>query len=176
MNNKKVNTILYIVVFVFVFIMFAVIAFAYYKKVIKKDNNIIETNNFNMMATFDNTNIISGTNLKNGFVFEKEFTVENLSEDTIGKYSITLEIVTPLSNMVDEDFVYTLEGESESKDTTNKVVSATSTPMPVLTKNIGTATITPKNAHNYKLTVKLNNNKYAKDSLFTANVKVSADN
>ena len=176
MNNKKINTILYIIVFVFVFIMFITTSVAYYRKVIKKNNNVIETNNFSMLVSFDNTDKINANNLNNGYEIKKTFTIKNYSEDTIGKYSITFDIVTPLSNMVDEDFVYTLEGESESKDDTNKLISINSTPVPVMSKNIGSAIITPKNTHTYTLTIKLNNNKYASDSLFSANIKVSSDN
>ena len=105
MNNKKINTILYIIVFVFVFIMFITTSVAYYRKVIKKNNNVIETNNFSMLVSFDNTDKINANNLNNGYEIKKTFTIKNYSEDTIGKYSITFDIVTPLSNMVDEDFV-----------------------------------------------------------------------
>ena len=174
MNNKKLNTIIYIVVFVFIFIMFVLTTYSYYKKVIKDNSNVIETNSFNMLVMFNDTNNFNARNLKKGYEVTKEFTIENFSNDTIGKYDIYFDIVTPLSNMVDEGFVYTLEGSSDSKDTTNKVASINPTPVPVLSKKIATSTITPKNTHNYKLTIKLNNNKYIKNSLFNANIKITA--
>jgi len=175
MNNKKLNTILYIVVFIFVFIMFLATSYAYYNKVLKKDDTPKEVSNFIMLVNFDTSNVINANNLKNNFVVNKIFSIENYSEDTIGKYNIVLEIITPLSNMVDEEFVYTLEGESISKDNSNKVVSIPSTPVPVLTKTIGSGIITPKNTHSYNLGIKLNNNKYASNSLFNALVKVTID-
>lgn len=175
MNNKKLNTILYILVFVFVFVMFIATSYAYYKKVIKKDENK-EVANFSMLVNFDKTSQINASNLKNGFEEVREFTIENYSEDTIGKYNISLEIITPLSNMIDDDFVYTLESVSDSKDTSNKTISIDETPVPVLTKDLGTGTITPKNTHTYKLTIKLNNNKYVNDSLFNSNIKISINN
>ena len=115
MNNKKISTILYIVVFIFVFIMFGVTAYAYYTKT-KKEDIKKEEKHFDMLVSFDNTNEIEARNLRNGYEVVKEFSVKNYSKDTIGKYSINFEIVTPLSNMVDEEFTYTLEGTSESKD------------------------------------------------------------
>ena len=78
--------------------------------------------------------------------------------------------------MVEEGFTYTLEGQSNSRDNSNKIVSVPSTPIPVLSKKIGSGVITPKNTHNYKLTISLNNNKYAKNSLFNALVKITIDN
>ena len=176
MKNKKINTIIYIVAFVFVFVMFIATFYAYYKKNIKKDSTPKEINNFNMLVMFDSSNVIDFKNPKKGYKSTKSFTVENFSKDTIGKYSISFDIVTPLTNMVDEGFVYNLEGESESKDITNKVISVQSTPVPVLSKNIGNGVITPKNTHSYKLTISLNNNKYIKNSMFNALVKVKIEN
>lgn len=176
MNNKKLNTILYIVVFVFVFIMFLATSYAYYNKVIKKDDTKKEVNNFSMLVMFDSSNVIDLKNLRKGFLVSKEFTIENFSDDTIGKYGIDFEIVTPLSNMVDEDFIYALIGTSDSKDNTNKVVNIPVTPVPVLSKNIGVGVITPKNIHTYKLNVALKNNKYVKNSLFNAVIKVTINN
>ena len=176
MKNKKLNTIIYSIAFIFVFAMFITTSFAYYNKVIKKNDEKVEVNNINMLVMFNKPNTIDAKNLKNGYEETIEFSVENFSEDTIGKYSIVFEVITPLSNMVDEDFVYTLEGVSDSKDTSNKVVNISSTPVPVLTKTIGTATITPKNTHNYVLKIKLNNNKYVKNSLFNSKIKITIDN
>ena len=176
MNSKKSHTILYIVVFVFVFIMFIATSYAYYNRVIKKDNTPKEVNNFNMLVIFDSSNVIDLKNIKKGTESVKEFTIENFSEDTLGKYSIGFEIVTPLSNMVDEDFVYTLEGTTESKDNSNKLINIPSTPVPVLSKTIGGGVITPKTTHSYILKVTLNNNKYVKNGLFNAVVKITIDN
>ena len=176
MNNKKIHTLLYIVVFVFVFMMFMATSYAYYNKVIKKDDAPKDVNNFNMLVIFESSNVIDIKNMRKGYETTREFTIENFSEDTIGKYDISFEIVTPLSNMVDEDFVYTLEGESISKDTSNKLVEVPSTPVPVLSKTIGSGVITPKNKHSYKLNIMMNNNKYMYNGLFNALVKISIEN
>ena len=174
MNNKKISTILYIVVFIFVFIMFGVTAYAYYTKTKKEDIKKGEKH-FDMLVSFDNTNEIEARNLRNGYEVVKEFSVKNYSKDTIGKYKLVFEVITPLSNMVDEEFTYTLEGVSESKDTTNRVLNITETPVPVLTRSLGTASITPNNTHSYKLTIKLKNNKYVTDSLLSVKINVVND-
>ena len=174
MKGRRVSTILYIVVFAFVFIMFALTTYSYYLRT-HKENTEVNTKTFNMMVEFDNNNQITQRNLKNGLEIVKEFSVKNYSKDTIGKYSINFEIITPLSLMVDEDFTYTLESTSESKDTSNKTLVIDTTPVPVMSRSLGTASITPNNTHTYKLTIKLNNNKYQNDSLFAAKINIAND-
>lgn len=176
MNNKKINTIIYIVVFIFVFLMFIATSYAYYNRVIKKDEAPKEINKFNMLVMFNDSNVIDAKNLRKGYMVSKEFSIENYSNDTIGKYNIEFEIVTPLTNMVDEEFVYSLEGQSISKDNSNRVINVSNTPIPVLSKTIGNGVITPKNTHSYKMTIMLNNNKYAKNSLFNALIKIKTIN
>ena len=173
MNKKKTSTILYICVFVFVFVMFALTAYSYYVRVVKPENVNIDVKKFNMLVEFNGPSEINAHNLNDTYEETREFTIKNYSSDTIGKYNIVFEVVTPLSNMVDEDFTYELEGVSDSKDTTNKLVTFNSTPVSVLTKTLGTGTITPGTSHTYKITFKLKNNKYESDSLFSAGIKIT---
>lgn len=173
MNNKKSSTILYIAVFIVVFVMFALTAYAYYVRVVKPKDVNVEIKKFDMLVEFNGPSQIDAHNLKNGQTIVKEFSVKNYSKDTIGKYNIVFEVITPLSNMVDEEFTYELEGISDNKDTTNKLVEFSATPVSVLTKSLGNATITPGTTHSYKLTIKLNNNKYESDSIFSTNIKVT---
>ena len=177
-KNKKIGTTLYVIVLIAVFVMFATTAYAYYSKVLKNKDNDVVVKNFNMLLLFDKGNQINATNLKNGWQESREFTIENYSKDTIGKYKIVLEIITPLSNMIDEKFIYTLEGVSESKDTSNKVINVSETPVPVVTKELTTGMITPENTHKYKITFKLNNSNinYSKDSIFAVRIKIANDN
>ena len=76
--------------------------------------------------------------------------------------------------MIDESFVYTLEGESQSTDTSNRVISVSETPIPVVTKDLGTAVITPKNIETYKIkfSLKKGSRKYPKDNIFAIRIKV----
>ena len=177
-KSKKFGTTLYVIVLVAVFVMFLATAYAYYSKVIKNNGKDVVVKNFDMLLVFDKGDQINATNLKNGWEESREFTIENFSKDTIGKYKIVLEVITPLSNMIDDKFVYTLEGESNSKDTSNKVINLTETPVPVVTKELTTGMITPENTHKYKITFKLNNSSinYSKDSIFAIRIKIANDN
>ncbi len=178
---KKFNIMLYLIVLLAVFSMFIATSYAYYKKVIKdKDNSNVNVKYVNMLTTFYSPDQINGYNIKPGFEKEVEFTIENSSEDAIGKYKISFEIITPLSNMVDDDFAYTLEGTSDSKDNSNIVINRNETPIPVLNRDIGSGSITPKNKHTYKMVLKLKDTadmtKYSsKNYLFAAKIKISND-
>ena len=49
-------------------------------------------------------------------------------------------------------------------------------PIPIVTKDLGNFSITPNNTHNYKLTLKLNDDadesKYSDDKIFAIKIKV----
>ena len=177
-NSKKYGIFLYLIVLISVFAMFIGTAYAYHTKLTKmKDEKNVSIKQLDMLLMFNNGNQINGHNIRPGYEESKEFSIENYSEDTIGKYNITLELLTPFSNMVDENFVYVLEAESDSKDTTNKLINISETPVPAATKNLGTAIITPKNTHKYKLTVRLNSKankkKYSKENIFALKIKIT---
>lgn len=184
MENKKdkkmnsFNTVLYILVLITIVLMFASFYFLYQKKIVEPSNREVIVNRFGMLLTFNKNNQINAHNIKPGWEDSREFSIENYSNDTIGKYNIILEIITPFSNMVDEDFVYTLEGVSESSDTSNKVINVVETPIPVASMNLGTAYITPKNIESYKLVLKLKKGqkKYPSENMLSVRIKiVSAD-
>ena len=176
-KHKKFYYVLYVVVLVAVLLMFLSSLYLYNIKVIKPAEQKVVVKNYEMLLMFNGEAEINAHNINVGWTQTKEFSIENFSEDTIGRYKIILEVITPLSNMVDESFVYTLEGETDSKDNTNKVVSVVETPVPVVTKELGTAVITPKSVQNYKLTFKLNkNNKKYGNNIFSVKVKVVSDN
>ena len=151
----------------------------YYKRVIKSDNTNVVVRNLNMLVSFDKSSQINIHNIKPGFEDNISFSVENFSNDTIGNYKIIAEVITPLSNIVDDNFVYTIEGVSDSNDTSNRVANVSETPIPVATKEIGNATITPNNKHTYNIIIKLkkdaDKNKYSKETLFSLRIKVSVD-
>ena len=57
MDNKKTNKfsiLLYIVVLLSIFAMFAGMFYMYYKNVIKKDDTNVIVKNLNMLVSFDN--------------------------------------------------------------------------------------------------------------------------
>ncbi len=180
MKGKKIHILIYILVLLSVFAMFAGCFYMYYKNVIKKDDTNVIVKNLNMLVSFDKSSQINIHNIKPGFEDNITFTVENYSEDTIGNYKVIAEIITPLSNMSDDNFLYTIESTSQSKDTSNKLINISDVPVPVMTKELGSATITPNNIHSYKITIKLKDNadksKYLNDSLFSLRIKISVDN
>ena len=171
---KKFNLVLYILVLACIFAMVVIMAKAYFAKVNKNKDVEVKENTINMLISFNENNQINIHNIKNNYSEEREFTIDNYSSDTIGKYKIVLEVITPLSNMVDENFVYSIVGETENKDKTNKLISVENIPIPVITKELTGGIITPNATHKYKLTVKMQNSKikYPKDNLFSLKIKV----
>lgn len=182
MKIKKAHIFIYFLVLIAVIAMLITTSYAYYVRVKKSEEKVnVEVKNFDMLLTFEKGSQSNGYSMLPGWNDSIEFTIENYSKDTIGKYKIVMEIITPLSNMIDEDFVYEIVGESDNKDNTNKVVNKSSTPVPVSTKDIGSGVITPNTKHTYKVTYNIKNNadrkKYSKESIFASKIKiVNADN
>ena len=177
MENKKCksfNTLLYVIVLIAIIAMLSSFYVLYKKKVIDPSNKETIVNKFSMLLMFNKDNQINAHNIKAGWRDSREFTIENYSDDTIGKYKIILEIVTPLSNMIDDKFVYEIEGSSISNDTSNKIINVGETPIPVITKDLGTAIITPKNTHSYKIkfSLKKDAKKYPSGNIFSVRIKV----
>ena len=179
-KTKKFNIFLYLIVLICVFVMFIICAYAYYKKSSQIEDRKIIHNNLLMSLNFNGKDQFNVVNIKPGYQETIEFSITNFTEDTIGNYKLVFEIITPLSNMSDEKFTYTLEGTSESKDNTNNVINNDNIVVPVVSKELEGGCITPKNTHNYKMTVKLdkqvNANKYPKGSMFSARIKMVSEN
>jgi hypothetical protein len=177
MENKKqvkIGVVLNIFILIAIVLMFFSFYYLYQKRVVEPSNKEVIINKFEMLLMFNKDNQINAHNIKPGWIDEREFTIENFSSDTIGKYNIIIEVITPLSNMMDDNFIYTLEGSSQSNDNSNKVINVGDTPIPVVTKDLGTVYITPKNVHNYKMVFKLNKGtkKYPSENLFSVRIKV----
>lgn len=175
---KKLNVLLYSVVLFFVIVMLVLMAISYFKRV--DDNKLGEqkVNNLNMLISFDKNNQINVHGLHNGYNESREFTIENYSKDTIGNYQIVFEVITPLSNMIDENFVYDLIGETDSKDKSNNLINVANVPVPVITKSLTGGVITPNTTHKYKVTFRMNNSKikYPNDNLFSLKIYVKSSN
>lgn len=177
MKSNKFSTILYLVVLIFVFIMSSGAFYAYYKKANKniEDNKII-MKKLNLLLKYENGNKITADSIRPGWEKSFTFSVENFSADTIGNYKIIFEIITPLTNIIENNFIYTLNGESNSNDVTNKVITKNETPIPIVTKEIDSGVITPGNIQTYTLNMKLKDNhqnqNYLKGKVFVAQIKV----
>lgn len=157
MKKSKLTVILYIVIMLFVLIMSVLLTKSYYDKTNKKDEIILKY--INLLTTYENGNKINLTSINKGLEQQYKFSVSNSSIDSIGNYKVTLKVITPLSNTIDNNFVYTLESNTTSDDKANVLITKEETPVPISTKDIGSATITPDATHNYTLTIKYNDTK-----------------
>ena len=178
--KKKFTVILYIFILIAVIAMFCGTAYAYYKKVIVKDEANVTIKTISLLVEYDKGSKISLENLKYDQEYTHSFSIRNDSADEIGKYKLGLEIITPLTKAVDENFIYNLECLTEASDTTNKLVNITDGVVPVANKEIGQGVITPNTNHLCKLTFKIKNNNqekdYLKDKIFIAKVKILSSN
>lgn len=174
MKKTKLFIILYSFVYIFILAMTIGICISYYNNYIKDHSDIIKENKFSLLVNYDRTDNISLTNLPYNYSDSYTFKVENFSEDTIGNYKIIFEVITPVSNMIDENFVYTLTSKSISTDKSNIVVSKSETPIPIVTKELGIATITPGNTHEYTLNLKLKNirTNYLIGKVFVSKIRI----
>ena len=135
-----IGSFLNVCILIAIVLMFLSFFYLYQKRVVEPSNKEVIVNKFEMLLMFNKDSQINGHNIKEGWEESREFTIENFSTDTIGKYNIILEIITPLSNMIDENFIYTVEGSSEKTDTSNKVINVSETPIPVVTKDFSQST------------------------------------
>ena len=178
--NKKFNIVLYIFVLIAIIIMFAGTSYAYYRQVHKDTNTNVTIKNINLLIEYDNGSKINLKNLEFDKEYEYNFNVINDSEDEIGEYKLLFEIITPLDNVIKDNFVYSLESNSNSNDSTNVLVSKNDTIVPVSNKELGVGKITPKNTHNYKLKLIINkkdlDSKYLKGRIFIGRIKVVSNN
>ncbi len=178
--NKKIAIFLYIIIFVAIIAMFCGTAYAYYKRVVVKDDANVTVKTVNLLVEYDKGSKINIDNFKYDEEYEHRFSIRNDSEDEIGKYKIQFEIITPFSKAVDENFIYDLECLTEKSDNTNKLVNIENGVVPVANKEIGSGVITPSTTHgcNLKLKVKNNNQdkEYLKGKIFIARIKILSSN
>ena len=178
--KKKVTIFLYIFILLAVIAMFCGTAYAYYKKVIVKDEANVTVKTINLLVEYDNGSKINLEDLKYDQEYTHSFIIRNDSDDEIGKYKIQLEIITPFTKAVDENFIYNLECDTPSSDNVNKLVSITDGVVPVSNKEIGEGTITPNNSHACKIVFKIKSDnqdkEYLKNKIFVAKVKILSSN
>ena len=134
-------------------------SYAYYVKSIKNnDNTKVVVKTANMLLRYYEGNQINAMNIKPNWEETLDFSIENYSGDTVGRYKIYLDIISPLTENIDENFVYSLEATSNKNSSTNKLVSISETSVPVSKTTLGIGTIPVGNIHNYKFKLKLKDN------------------
>lgn len=156
MKKNKVTIILYLVILLIVLVMSVGLIILYFNKTNNNNDNVL-VKYINLLTTYENGNKINLTKINKGLEEKYSFSVSNSGKDSIGNYKINLKVITPFSNTIDNNFVYTLESSTQSDDKNNILISKEETPVPMSTKDIGSATITPNTTHNYILTIKYNN-------------------
>ena len=178
--NKKFSIILYIVILLVVIAMFCGTAYAYYKKVIVKDEANVTIKTINLLVEYDSGSKIDIKDFEYGKEYTHSFSIRNDSEDEIGKYKLQYEIITPFDKAIDDNFIYNLECTTENTDNDNKLISVVDSAVPVFNKEIGSGVITPNSTHvcNFKFKVKNNNQDkdYLKNKVFIAKIKVLSSN
>lgn len=179
-NTSKSNTIIYILVLIVMLAMLIGTSYAYYVKKIKNgDETRVVIKTANMLMRYKETGEINVADIEPGFEKSMSFSIENYSTDTLGKYKIKLEVVTPLIDKEDENFVYELTGTANNNPSNNTLVKVSEKSVPVTTTVLGHAIITPETLHDYKLTIRLKENgkdqNYLSGKIFIAKIIVEKD-
>lgn len=159
-NNKfkKFNMAIYLLTLIALFTMLIGTSYAYYVKKIKNgDQTRVIIKSSNMLLRFYDGNQINASHIMPGWEDTYRFSVENYSPDTVGKYKIKLEIISPLTDNIEENFVYELKG-TPTKNNSDKLVTKSETAIPVKTTDLGVGTISVGSLHEYELKLKLKEN------------------
>lgn len=172
-NNKLI--LLGVFILIALITMVAGTSYAYYLKKIKGgDNTRVIMKSANMLLRYEESNEVIGRDITPGWEETLNFSIENYSSDTDGKYKISLVIESPLTDEIENDFVYSLVGESSNKN--EKLFSKNETPVPVETTDLGVNEIMVGSLHSYKLNIKLKDNNenqnYLMGKKFVAKIKV----
>ena len=102
------------------------------------------------------------------------FSVENYSNDTDAKYKISLDIISPFTETIEESFIYSVTGIS--KNTSDVLVNIENSPVPIKTSELGIGQIKSNSIHDYKLKLEfIETNKdqnYLQGKVFIGKIKV----
>lgn len=156
MNSKKYFYAFYIAIFVSTIVMTFSITYAY----VRRTNNTkheVSYRYVNLLTTYENGSKISLKNMNKGMEKRYSFSIDNSNIDSVIDYKLSLRVITPFSNVVDNNFVYKVESSTENPDKNNILVSKEEGFVPISNTDIGNGTITPNTTHNYVLTIKYNN-------------------
>lgn len=120
---SKCNTIVYLLVLIVMFAMLIGTSYAYYVKKIKNgDETRVVIKTANMLMRYKESSEINVADVEPGFEKSMDFSIENYSTDTVGKYKIKLEVISPLIDTTDENFVYELSGTANKNSSNNTLV------------------------------------------------------
>lgn len=154
-SNSYIKT-LYILIFITLIVMFIGVSYSYYtKKILGGDNTRVIIKTADILIKYYETNIIESYDISPGWSDDFEFVLENFSPNVDAEYKISLEIISPLTEEPDENFVFSLTGKTESKD---EIIKFDESKVPIKTKVIGSTKISAGAIHSYKLNFQLIDN------------------
>ena len=128
---RKFNIVIYLLVLVTLFTMLIGTSYAYYIKTIKNgDETKVVIKSSNMLLRFYDGNQINAYDIEPNWESTYNFSIENYSPDTAGKYKIIFDIEKPLTDSIEDNFVFELTGKS-SKNNKDKLVIKNEQPVPI---------------------------------------------
>ena len=175
-KSKKFNIVIYLLVLVALFTMFIGTSYAYYIKTIKNgDETKVVIKSSNMLLRFYDGNQINAYDIEPNWESTYNFSIENYSPDTAGKYKIIFDIEKPLTDSIEDNFVFELTGKS-SKNNKDKLVIKNEQPVPISSTELGVGNISVGSLHDYELKLKLKDNgkdqNYLNGKVFIAKITV----
>lgn len=170
------NIITYAIIFCLLCITFIGTTYSYYNFTVDdNEENSVLIKSASMLLRFEEGNSLNVNNIIPGMEDEYVFSIENYSDDTVGKYKIVLEVEESLTDKLEENFVYELVGESSTKSD-KSYLDIDETMIPISDSELGVASIPVNTIHTYKLKIKLkDNNKnqnYLAGKNFISRIKV----
>ena len=122
-KSKKFNIVIYLLVLVALFTMLIGTSYAYYIKTIKNgDETKVVIKSSNMLLRFYDGNQINAYDIEPNWESTYNFSIENYSPHTAGKYKIIFDIEKSLIDSVEDSFVFELTGQS-SKNNNDKLIN-----------------------------------------------------
>lgn len=177
-KELKFNLMMYTFIFFSLVVMLIGTTYSYYtNKSENKENEKLVIKTANMLLRYTDGAELNVSNVLPGFSDNYIFSIENYSNDVDGKYRIILDIIEPLLDSTDENFVFSLSGQSNRYDD-NGYVTYKEDEIPIESIELGIALIPSKTLHTYKLNLKLKDNNmnqnYLSGKSFKAKIRVES--
>ena len=155
-NYYKKLVVFSVLILLTVVIMVAGISYAYFtRKIEGGDNTRVIIKSADILLRYEEGNTVQVYNIKPGWQGDLDFSIENYSSEIDAKYKIILEISSPFTDTIEDSFVYSLSSTSNKtvNNNNNNPLNISQKPMPIVTTELGVASITKETMHNYKLKI-----------------------
>lgn len=177
-KELKFNLIMYTFIFFSLVVMLIGTTYSYYNNKIENSNDEkVIIRSANMLLRYDEGNELNVSNVLPGFSDVYTFSIENYSNDVDGKYKIILDIIEPLIDKKDENFIFSLSGVSNRYDDFG-FITYQEDEIPIESIELGIALIPSNTLHKYTLNIKLKENNmnqnYLSGKSFKAKIRVES--